>query len=235
MGEGKLRNQKCYCGSGKKYKHCCMNKIFISKEELETHFLEQIQFLVTSARLYDSGFKAEAKRMSVITRNLVHDTKNSHSILKQMNKKDMLFYDTAQEINPLNLLPHNGLCIHKITSGEPEESGWVPRLNDSPFPVVKVDFESWWNKKVIKDSYGKIFTRKDLVLNVSNTDGGAHVDPKLNINYFNLTRKNSMAWKLVINGIEYDYNAPHLPSIRQIAHEILLSIKDEFDYKVDYF
>lgn len=24
--KGTLRNQTCYCGSGKKYKRCCMNK-----------------------------------------------------------------------------------------------------------------------------------------------------------------------------------------------------------------
>jgi len=26
MGKGKLRNLKCICGSGKKYKKCCIEK-----------------------------------------------------------------------------------------------------------------------------------------------------------------------------------------------------------------
>ena len=32
------RNDKCYCGSGKKYKYCCMNK-----ETVESLYLQQLQ------------------------------------------------------------------------------------------------------------------------------------------------------------------------------------------------
>jgi hypothetical protein len=94
----------------------------------------------------------------------------------------------------------------------------------------KIAFKIWWNGVfVIKDKDGQTFTRKDLVLNIANTDGGAHIDPKLDVAYANLSRFNSLGWKVFRCDIEGDFtNSPVLPSIRQITHEVLKTLKDEF-------
>ncbi len=45
---------------------------------------EQVAFLRHSAALFDAGADAEAKRIAVVIRVLVHDTPRSHSLLAQL-------------------------------------------------------------------------------------------------------------------------------------------------------
>ena len=67
--------------------------------------------------------------------------------------------------------------------------------------MEKKDFIKWWEQNIIfKDSRGNIFTRKDLVRNVTDKDGGAHVDPSLQEAYANLSRFNLTGLKLYVNG-----------------------------------
>ena len=56
-------------------------KIRQTEEELKSHLKEQIQFLLKSAQSYDEGFTSEAKRLAVVIRVLLHDTKKSKSLL----------------------------------------------------------------------------------------------------------------------------------------------------------
>ena len=66
------------------------------------------------------------------------------------------------------------------------------------------------------------------MLAVANKEGGAHIDPKLDQTYANLSRFNSLGWKAVISGVDQDFkNTPVLPSIRQITHEVLKTLRDE--------
>lgn len=64
------------------------------------------------------------------------------------------------------------------------------------------------------------------MLYVADQDGGTHVDPKIGEDYAKLSRQNSMGrlykkgaeeWKPVEN--------PHLVTVRQIAHEVLKTLK----------
>ena len=52
-----------------------------STEELEELLHEQLAFLESSAAAFDAGMDGEAKRLAVALRVLLHDTKNSHSLL----------------------------------------------------------------------------------------------------------------------------------------------------------
>ncbi len=203
-----------------------------TSDELLGHLKEQIAFMQNSAASYDNNkFEDEAKRLAVVIRVLVHDTSNSKSLLSLLNKKNIKFYDSALPYNPRNLAPYNGLTMMRLSTSE--GASYVAPLNDGPptrSRTKKLAFNTWWNGMfVIKDKDGTTLTRKDLVLNTVNTDGGAHVDPKLNIAYANLSRFNSLGWKVFRNDIEDDFkNSPVIPSIRQIAHEVLKTLKDEF-------
>lgn len=75
-----------------------------TEEELKSHLKEQIQFLLRSAKSYDEGFTSEAKRLAVVIRVLLHDTNRSTSLLTLLQRKDMLFYDTAWDYDPNNLV-----------------------------------------------------------------------------------------------------------------------------------
>jgi hypothetical protein len=198
-----------------------------TEEELLEHLQEQIHFLSSSCKSYDDGYRGEAKRIASVIRTLVHDTKNSISLLKQLDSKNIYFYNTSLPINLKNLMPHMGLIgiQHSPTGIE-----YWPPLDDGPpsrYQKKWVTFDTWWNEIVLDDKM-KRFSRKDLVLFVTNKDGGSHVDPVLEVAYANLSRKNSLGWKKIINGNESDMTKPELTSIRQIGHEMYRTLKNRF-------
>lgn len=199
-----------------------------TNKELKTHLKEQIEFLKRSSKSYDDGFKSEAKRLAVIIRVLLHDTGNSTSLLQQLDKKDILFYDTSLDYNPNNQLSTLGLIMTKMG---PDGAEYVPPLDFGPpsrYSKGKVEFDDWWNKIIFADQNNNTMTRKQLVLAVCNRDGGAHIDPKLNKAYADITRNNSLGFKYIKDGIENDVTDPELATVRQIAHEVLKSLEDEF-------
>lgn len=193
-------------------------------DELKSHLKEQIQFLIKSSDAYDEGFKNEAKRLATIIRVLLHDTSHSVSLLNQLGKKDILFYDTADDYEPENLMSQFGLLSMTVGMG----NEYIPRLDSeisTLHKTVKIPFIDWWEKIVIVDFESNKFSRKGLVLSVCEKDGGAHVDPELDDGYAKITRLGSLGWKT--SGGEYLRNA-ELASIRQITHEVIKSLKDEF-------
>ena len=204
-------------------------KIPQSKKELLGHMENQISFLKSSEQSYDKGFEEEAIRMAVTIRILMHDTPKSKSLLNQLGKKNILFYDTAHDFDPNNLfVVHIGLAMIRVSSRGGE---YHAGLDDIPPERLnrKIPFNEWWNKIVISDKERSKFTRKDLVLFVANQDGGAHIDPSLDDKYAKLSRFDSLAWKQVKGGVESPLkNRPELVCIRQMTYEILKTLKDEF-------
>lgn len=204
-------------------------KIRQTDDDLRNHLFEQIQFLLRSNFLYDNGFINEAKRMSIIIRLLLHDTDRSVSLLSQMNINNMLFYDTSHDYNEYNLSPTLGLILIR-TSVNPTFAKFIPALDDrEEYKNRRISFEKWWNKIVLADMSKNIFTRRDLILSIVNKDGGAHIDPKLDKPYGELTRRKTLGLKFIVNDSEIKHGIePIYASIRQISHETLKSLKDEF-------
>lgn len=203
------------------------NQIIQSEADLYQHLKEQIQFLIKSCSEYDSGRLHEAKRISVIIRILLHDTKKSTSLLKNLNKKNILFVDTATNIIPNNMLSHNGLISMKIINGIMD---YIPRLG-MHISFNKISFDDWWDKLILKSTNNKRLNRRGIVLNLSDTDGGAHIDTKLKNDYAEFSRGNALGWVNLINGVEYKPNTdPILASVRQIGYELLLTLEEEFPF-----
>lgn len=207
-------------------------KIEQSQQELLSHLKEQIQFIKKSATDFDNGDITEAKRIAVHIRTLVHDTKNSTSLLSQLGiKEKILFLNSALPYRS-NTISHTGLVYLKCSNtSDGVISTYSPFLNNGP-PIKKerITFIDWWEKKIVlTDQRQNQFTRRDLILNVSNTDGGAHIDGKINKEYAELSRENSVGFVLVTT----KQNQPEkresikyieLASIRQVAFELLESI-----------
>jgi hypothetical protein len=210
-----------------------MSKYYQSSDELLTHLRDQINFMIASAISFDNGFEGEAKRLAVAIRILVHDTSRSSALLTLLRKMDILFYDSASAFDPRNLLPSNCLTMIRASKkgGEELVGDYVApldRLSPARNKDKKAGFGKWWNRTTMyKDKEGNLFTRRDLVLAVANKEGGAHIDRKLDQAYANLARFNSLGWKVFTEGREKDFlNSPVLPSIRQIAHEVLKTLRD---------
>ena len=206
-----------------------MTQYIQTQDELLAHLKEQITFMKQSAISYDNGFEGEGKRLAVVIRVLVHDTSQSTSLLTLLGRKNILFYDSATDYNPRNLLPSSCLTMMRLsTKSGADYVAPLDNLSPSRNKNKKVSFDEWWGKIVCKDNANNLFTRKDLVLTVANKEGGTHIDPKLDQAYANLSRFNSLGWKVFMHGEEKDFNnTPILPSIRQIAHEVLKTLKDE--------
>ncbi len=209
-----------------------MPKVNQTENELLGHLQDQIRFLISSAESYDNGSIGEAKRLALVVRVLTHDTSNSASLLMQLKKKGIEFYDTCIDYNPNNIMPHMGLLMMKLTTGTPTVYV-APLDNLSPSRIKgKVSFDKWWKKIALRDSTGFTYTRGDIISVLANKEGGAHVDPKLDAEYVKLSRFNSMGWKSVSRkgGVisKTDLGNPVFPSMRQIAHEVIKTLKEEF-------
>lgn len=205
-----------------------------SKEELLGYLKNQIGFLINSANSFDNGFEGEAIRLATVIRVLVHDTSKSVSLLSLLSKKDIYFYDTASEYRHDNLISQHCLVMMKMS---PSEVTYIAPLDYLPDDRKgrKISRNEWWANKVVSTYVESdirdrtVFTRKDLILNVANTQGGAHVDSRLDEAYAALFRFASSQLTVVRPGYKGNIeNNPILPSIRQIAHEVIRTLMDEF-------
>jgi hypothetical protein len=223
-----------------------------TEQELKEHLKEQIEFLQRSAKAYDEGYTSEAKRIATTLRVLLYDStpsnsskssklsRPSRSLLTLLGKDRMKFYNTAMEYD--SGIASNMKLVYIVVRGRGDKDKGECEVFDDAFyraPLDnllpdtdvnrKTEFRQWWNQIVIIDQKKNKFSRKSLVKNVSNQDGGAHVDPELNDAYADLTRFNSLGWALISNNIEKKFSTnPELATIRQICHEVLKSLTDEF-------
>jgi hypothetical protein len=79
----------------------------------------------------------------------------------------MRFTDTAEPINPANLLPTPGLVMMKLVVGG--ESTYVAPLGLLAPSRVKppAEFAPWWNSNVTKEHYSKVFDNRMIAVGVS--------------------------------------------------------------------
>lgn len=201
-------------------------------DQLQTMLDEQVEWLEQSAKLFDAGKLHEAKRLAVSIRVLLHDTTMSRSLLNQMNLKHrFLFLDTAGPVNERNLAPLTPLVSFRLGTNAAGGAGFTyqPVFYDGPKPdegFRALPFDYWWNMMVLRDSAPTKFSRKDLVLFLANSMGGAHVDPSTKQKFDALSRSNSVGFSV---GDQYGERPveedPILPYVRQIAFELLETLR----------
>lgn len=194
-------------------------------DDLRRQLYEQIGFLIRSAKAYDEGEYAEAKRMATILRLLFHETRKSKSLLGQLRLREIEWLDTASKYDPENQASYVGLLSIKF------EAGRIPWLtpHGTPEQSSKIDFNKWWSHPIIvavATAEKTFFSRQNIILNVADTDGGAHVDPELEEIYQELSRKNSVGYTAIVNGKKYPMLYPELPCLRQVSHEVLLTLQE---------
>jgi SEC-C motif len=199
----------------------------ITPADLQAHLDEQLGFLERSASSFDQGYEDEAKRLAVTLRVLLHETAHSHSLLGQLGPRNGPFVDTALPNDAANLMTHGELVF---TAMGPPRTRYVAMLDDVPV-TKQIPFEDWWNAPVFIDRDKSSLTRKQLVLIAANQDGGAHVDPALDDVYRKLSKENSLTWVAVEDGKARQMDGPERAAIRQIAHEVLKTLKPDYTKK----
>lgn len=215
---------------------------------------EQMYMLVDACHEYDKGKFYQAKNMSAIIRTLVKDPENINlkrknqtiSLLKSLGVKDtMKFYNTGYEaIDPLINISLVGIL--SAPSSAPltnavDENIYLPVLNNSELIDVKwITFEDWWNSKVIVskcESHEITFTRKKISLTMAEQAGGVHVDSfeKIDKDYRDvLLNVANIFVNISQNGQEYPIKHLQYALVRQISHELIISISKQFNLLLNY-
>lgn len=205
-----------------------MTKISLSESDLQDQFKEQLNFIEKSAKAYDEGDFTEAKRMAVALRILLHKTAASTSLLYSLGLQDITNFQSSSSQYDPGLFP----CYHTLVT--------VGMLEHKYYPLFTVSnvfsfqsYGSFWNEEIIfSDNTGNKFTRKDLVCYLADQDGGAHVDPKIDKAYYELSRGNSLGWKFKDGEKEGELTGAEHAAVRQIAHEVLTTFRGDL-YKPD--
>ncbi|MGD1005240.1 MAG: hypothetical protein ABR887_07445 [Methanoregulaceae archaeon] len=196
-----------------------------SANELKEALFTQIGFLNRSARAYDHNNTSEALRMATTLRLLFYNTNRSISLLRQLNKENIKFFDTAFPPPSNELTVIASLVVMTLIKKTLE-----PILEPVSLERL-ISFSDWWeNNIIIRDSNGITYTRKKIVLTLANTDGGAHLDPKLDDDYLQLKKNKSFGWDIKNpDGTIQQFDTPMAyATVRQITHEALNTFQKEF-------
>lgn len=216
--------------------------------ELMEHLYEQMAFLRRSASHYDDGDFSEAKRLATTLRVLLHDSKQSKSLLTQLVLKNKLrFVDTAGEIQPdqIEVLPGGrfrasiavAIPLAPIAWGSWKGFRFIARLDDHGTSFRPLRFDRWWNNPAVAIPPNFRLSRANLVLGVANQDGGAHVDASLREQFAGVARQRfilgSKRKPLSIATIRHPERKgppnPSLPMIRQIAYEVSKTLEGRLE------
>ncbi len=209
-----------------------------SDAELVGHLHAEKEFMEASARAFDDGNYAEAARLAVSVRKLCYDTPRSHALLAQLGVLSTLrFVDTirppdaepvpepgSEELNWITLI---NAPLVPLTGGQ---LGFRPRLGDgarfNPKPFAE------WAEATVLETREVRMTRFGIVLALANWDGGAHVDPIINDqDYVAISRGNALGTIEYVTSDGQTHSVevnPAFPNMRQIAYEVLETIKPLF-------
>lgn len=205
-----------------------------SREELLKDLEEQLGLLRTSARLFDEGDQPEAKRLAHQLRGLLHKSRESQSLLHLLGiQKTLLFLDTAGHVPPSEHIQSSTpgqksrqtiRIASLLTPVVPDEKGrwdFKAPLAEHGRDLPPLEFQQWWSNIVVSDGRRR-FSRKRLIIEVANKDGGSHVAAVLRASYRALVYENSMG--LAQGGssaLEAEpLETPAWKCLRQIAYEV---------------
>ena len=189
---------------------------------------DQIKLLRLNCSIYDSGNEIIGKQISTIIRILFHESKYSKSLLKQIGIRDISWLNTSHGLHLDNQISECSLLTMKITG---LYGKYMPKCH-TDYSMDEYNyklFPEWWNMPVILDEKQQIFTRRDIVLYVANTDGGAHVDETLDEKYKDILKNNYLGWKYDLKGENKEFEGKiELICMRQMAFEIINTINMKY-------
>ena len=196
------------------------------KADIINELNEQLVLLIHACHSFDSGLQPIGKHIALSLRKLLHHQGQSRALLEQLSLRAKSYLDTAGDLDTKNISTDCNLCIMRLGLGGVTDQ-YLPScaVGGSPMSNRWLFFPKWWNNNVIKDNKGRFFNRREITLHVADTDGGAHVDPELDEQYMDLSRNNSLGWVIVDGNVEKPFPPPTMACIRQIAHEVLETLK----------
>lgn len=192
---------------------------------------EHMELISVLCECYDRGNDIIALSIATAIRVLVYDAAHK-SLLTQLNKKKTAQFLSTNCRDP-NETVHLGLVRRinvGVKDGKGGEAKYWPLCDERYFPSPAkhfrlVMFDDWWGERIFENSKFSL-TRNDLVIAISNKDGGAHFDPEVEEKYDNFRKSWSGGSCLVglRSGVKRGYdNIPIYPAVRQMGYELLHS------------
>jgi len=171
---------------------------------------------------FDSGEPEFSKPMATAVRVLLHQTRNSHSVLHQLNLRSGRYFAVSPPLNPRNLLSECNLVVMRVG---PTGAIYLPQLEFLPVGKSRMPFPEWWTGPVAKAQDKVTMSRMDIVCAVANMDGGAHIDPSFTALYERFRTGEFLGWRAMREGEPGELiSSPQYACIRAIAHELLLTL-----------
>lgn len=187
---------------------------------------KQLNFIISSCRLYDEGRYEEALRIAVAARVLFHNTKQSKAIIGgHYEAKDLKVLSTTMFKPGLPVADSHFLGFVGMY---PSIGGFKPYFNDGE-RKENIPWRQWWADEPIM-AFNKTqehVTRRQLILASANKDGGAHVDETKPDEYERLDDGLGIEVLVRFQGKDKDEKVKlrhaNVAALRQIGHEILSS------------
>lgn len=186
-------------------------------------------------------------RLNGVKEKIIHQQKEkieSKSLLTQMEiKEHLLFLDTSIvpgsfghfKINfdnaPTTVFSNSyyGLVAKDIdTIDGVQIVKYLPLClgeNTNFINSPRSSFDNWWSKCIYDNGKEVKFSRKDLIMYVANKDGYSHIDENIDSKYENFKEANILE-NFFNSNLKGKVNLATLNSVRQIAFEVLESIKE---------
>ena len=197
-------------------------RILKTQIEMNTEFNEQMQLLESQLRYFDNGERLHYKTISTSIRKFLHDTRMSKSLFTSLDLKERSFFSTLNDETfnkPFAVSEGSRLVSLWFHEGKAKYSA----ILEAPIYAGRMcSFEEWWNEEVIDSSKEEYrLSRKDIVLNIADTDGGAHVDTDEESSYRAIKYGEALGVRAIINGEEEVIPELHIAILRQIAYEFM--------------
>lgn len=196
----------------------------LQRDDFARQFREQLTLLRIHCRTFDDGSSIVGLSIAVCLRVLLHQSKSSHPLLGHLQMLQGPYFDSAGPLRSGNLLIECPLVRYIMDDSGARYLATLFQIDPRTHP--RFEYQLWWNSPVIRHPDGTEFSRKELVLMIANKDGGAHVDPSIDIGYRSVAGENAFGWTFVgADGREKPMEGrPELACVRQVAHELLNSV-----------
>ena len=224
---------------------------------------KQTALLAKLCQQFDEGNYEYADVISTKIAAIINFRGKKESLLPNMEKQEtMLFYSTSKVLDTYeNVLLYRSLVATTIKDGQ---LIYHPKLDQGKYPKTLHPFSVWASSPVyivnlekntqnmdgliyigeLNESTQFIMSREKIINFYRNKFSGAHFDTKLDQNIYQAA--------IGLSSIEHadNPNLKNVPgekyvpgepikymlemAVRQIAHELLLTLKKEFSFKLDY-
>jgi hypothetical protein len=186
---------------------------------------KQLNFVISSCRLYDEGRYEEALRIAVAARVLFHNTHTSKAIIGGHYPAVGMKLVSTTMFKPGTVTDSNFLGFIEL---HPSIGGFQPCLDDGK-RKEQIPWQQWWSVEPILAliETKEPITRRQLVLACANKDGGAHVDEIKPREYERLEEGLGIEVIVRFRGRtepeQVKLRNANVAALRQIGHEILAS------------